>query len=310
MSWLIFVAIAVFFDAIRIFTDNYISDVHFKGRDVAAQKLFSAYVKPILAVVVLFITGFNIADFDTTTIILLISSGFLLSIADVAYYYALGIEDSTNIGIFIQLAPVLYLVLGWMFLGDVFSPIQLLAIAIILIAPVMIVLTSRKRSRKVKLKAVALAFTYVFISVIANLIYVKANSETLDLNTIIQEVSFVIMGTGIMDFVLMYTMPNWRSRFRRVQKTSKNKVLIPLAVSLTAGTIKNYAYRTALVVAPAVALASAASDSVEPIVIFFMGLVLTLIWPKFGREKLDKKTVIVHLVATILVVIGIFLMQL
>ena len=56
-------------------------------------------------------------------------------------------------------------------------------------------------------------------------------------------------------------------------------------------------------------MASVASDAVEPIVIFFLGLLLTLIWPKFGREKMDRKTIIVHLVATILVVVGIVLMQ-
>lgn len=310
MSWLIFVAIAVIFDAVRIFTDNYISDVYFKGRDVAAQKLFSAWGKTILGIVILIISGFNFTQFDTITIILLITSGFLLSIAEVAYYTALGIEDSTNIGIFIQLAPVLYLVFGWLFLGDTFSPIQLLAIAIILVAPIMIVLTSKKRSRKVKLRAVTLAFIYILITIIANIIYVRANSDVLDLTTIIQEVSIVILGTGIMDFVFMYTLPSWRKRFHHVLKTSKNKVFVPLTVSLVSSTIKNYAYRTALVLAPAVALASAASDSVEPIVIFFMGIVLTLIWPKFGREKLDKKTVLVHFVATIFVVIGIILMQL
>jgi hypothetical protein len=57
-------------------------------------------------------------------------------------------------------------------------------------------------------------------------------------------------------------------------------------------------------------MASAASDSVTPVVIFFMGIVLTLIWPKFGREKLNRKNVLVHLVATMLVVIGIVLLQL
>ena len=92
-------------------------------------------------------------------------------------------------------------------------------------------------------------------------------------------------------------------------KSIKNKVLVPLAASFSVGVIKSFAYRAALIAAPALALASAASDSIEPIVIFFMGLLLTLIWPKFGREKLQKKVILVHLVATILVVIGIVLMQ-
>ena len=61
--------------------------------------------------------------------------------------------------------------------------------------------------------------------------------------------------------------------------------------------------------APSVALASAASDSTTPIMIFFMGIVLTILWPNFGREKLNRKSVLVHLIATVLVVAGIILIQ-
>ena len=90
---------------------------------------------------------------------------------------------------------------------------------------------------------------------------------------------------------------------------SKRKVVRPMLVNSILGVVADFTYRTALATAPAVALASAISDSSEPIVIFFMGIILTLIWPKFGREKLNKKTVLVHLIATILVVIGVAILQ-
>ena len=310
MSWLFLVAIAVIFDVFRIFTDNYISDVYYKGREVASQKMFSAYGKTIASIIILIVAGFSFTEFDPTTIGLLLFSGALLSLAEIPYYLALGIEDSTNLGIFIQLSPVLYLILGWLFLGDTFSPLQLVAIAIILLAPILIVVTSRKRSRKVKLRAVFLAFIYVLVAVIGNLIFVNTNAENFDTHLLIEEIAIAILGTGLTDALTMLCLPKWRTRYRHVRQKSKNKVLIPLSASLTVGLVKSFAYRAALVAAPAVALASAASDSAEPIVIFFMGVVLTLIWPNFGREKLNRKTVLVHLIATILVVIGIVLMQL
>ncbi len=309
MSWLILVGAAVLFDTLRIFTDNYISDVYYKGRDVAGQKLFSAYAKTILGIAVLIAVGFNFNQFEPLTIFLLLLSGVLSGIAEVPYYIALGIEDSTNLGIFIQLAPIFYIILGWLFLGETISLTQFIAIAIILIAPILIVFTSRKRSRKVKLRAVFLAFLYVLISVIGNLIFVKLNADKLDTSILIEEIAIVILGVGLTDFIIMYIFPKWRKHYYYVQKSSHNKVLIPLTASFFVGVLKTFAYRLALIAAPAVALASAASDSVEPIVIFFMGIVLTLIWPKFGREKLNKKTVLVHLIATILVVLGITLMQ-
>ena len=108
----------------------------------------------------------------------------------------------------------------------------------------------------------------------------------------------------------MLAKPSWRRRFRSVVKSSRKKVLTPLSIDFILNLIKDFTYRSALVLAPSIALASAASDSAEPIVIFFMGLLFTLIWPKFGREKLNRKSVIVHLIATILVVAGIILIQL
>lgn len=310
MNWLFLVAIATLFDVFRIFTDNYISDVYFKGREVASQKMFSAFGKTISAIIILFLAGFSFAQFDLSTIGMLLLAGFLLSIAEIPYYLSLAIEDSTNIGIFVQLAPILYLIFGWLFLGDTFSATQLLAIGIILIAPILIITTSRKNSRKVKLRAASLACFYVLVTVIGNLVFVNTNADNYDIRILIEEIAFVILGTGLTDLITMLLIPKWRLRYYHVRKKSKNKVLLPLFTSMAAGIIKSLAYRSALVIAPAVALASAASDSVEPILIFFMGIVLTLIWPNFGREKLNRKTVLVHLTATIIVVIGIVLMQL
>lgn len=309
MSWLILVAIAVIFDVFRIFTDNYISDVYYKGREVASQKLFSAYAKTIAGIIILIAAGFTFSQFEPSAMFFFIFAGVLSSIAEVPYYLALGIDDSTNLGIFIQLAPVVYLIFGWFLLGETFSPLQLLSIGIILIAPILIVLTSRKRSRKVKLHAVLLALLYVVISVIGNIIFVKVSGDTTDIRILIEEIALTVLGTGLMDGVIMFALPKWRKRYHNVKKASKGKVLVPLAASFSVGLVKSFAYRAALIAAPALALASAASDSIEPIVIFFMGLLLTLIWPKFGREKLQKKVILVHLIATILVVIGIVLMQ-
>lgn len=309
MSWIALVALATIFDAFRIFTDNYISDVYFKGREVASQKMFSAYAKTIAGIIILIVTGFSFPQIDPLLVGLIVFTGMLSSIAEIFYYSALAVDDSTNMGIFIQLAPILYLILGWLFLGETCSPIQIISIAVIVMAPILIVVTTRKRSREVKLRAILLALIYVLIAVISNMFFVKAIGNASDTRLLVEEISLAVLGTGIMDIIIMLALPKWRRRYRHVVKKSKGRVRIPLFASFMVGLIKSFAYRAALVVAPSMALASAASDSVEPIVIFFMGLALTLIWPKFGREKLDKKTVLVHLAATVIVVFGIILIQ-
>lgn len=305
-AWLIFIGITLIVDALRIFIDNYVSDVYFKGKNAVAQKLFYGYTISIISIIVLAVTGFNFSSFTPTLLIALILAGAINSLASIFYFRALELDDSTNLGIFIQLAPVLYLVLGWLFLGETITPLQFAAFAIIVSAPLLIILTTRKRTRKLQIKAALYSFLYVLIAVISNLIFVKANTANADFITI---TAVLLLAKSLTSIVLIYSVPKWRRRFRTVFRRSHGKLIRPMLVNTLIGSTKEFTYRAALVTAPTVAIASAVSDSSGPIVIFFMGILLTLAWPQFGREKLEKKTIIVHIIAIILVVIGVAILQ-
>lgn len=306
MNWLIFVLITVLFESFRIFLDNYLSDYYFKGRHSVSQKYFYGIAFVIFALILIPFANIDFSIGLISTIMIFIIAGIINSFAGIPYYKVLELDDSTNLGIFIQLSPVLYLILGWLFLGETISPTQLVAFFIILSAPLLILFTTRKRSRKIKIKAIFYAFLYVLLAVISNLIFVKESSQDI---TFAGAMAFLFLGKGLGNLLIMAARPKWRRRFRDVMQSSHKKVLRPLFGSLTLSLVKDFTYRAALILAPSVALASATSDSSEPIFIFFMGVVLTIIWPNFGREKLQRKSIIVHLIATVLVVIGIILIQ-
>ena len=306
MNWLVLVAAAVISDSLRIFIDNYSSDVYYKGRGAVSQKLFSGYVFIVVGFISLLITGFDFTDINTLTAVLFITAGLISGIAGIPYYRALELDDSTNIGIFTQLSPVLYLIFGWFLLDQTFSPIQLVAFFIILAAPFLIIATTRKRSRKIKLKAVLHAFLYVLIAVIGNVLFVKISTDS---QNFVTSIGLLLIGSGIANLFIVYSRPKLRRRYYEVDKKSHHKVLQPLIANAIVRIVQQFTYMGALIAAPTVAIASVSSDSAEPIVIFFMGLLLTWIWPKFGREKLQRKTVFVHFIATVLVVVGIILLQ-
>ena len=305
-NWILFVVIATLLDSSRIFVDNYSSDVYFRGRGAVSQKLVYGYALIIIPIILSAFLKFDFPPEYAWNYFLFFVTGLLSGLAGIPYFKALELDDSTNIGIFTQLAPILYLILGWIFLDEHFSPFQLLAFVFIIIAPLIIVMTTKKRSRKIKIQAIIYALFYVFIAVIGNLIFVKENVP--EINFLI-EIVFVLLGKGVSDLIIVYTRHRWVKRFKVILKESHGKVLRPLILNSIIGFIKDIFYRLALITAPTVAIASAASDSAEPIVIFFLGILFTLLWPKFGREKLDRKTILVHLVATVFVVIGIVLLQ-
>lgn len=306
MNWMTFIIINIISASMAIFIDNYITDYYFKGREANAVKTLSGFAYAIYAIIIALIFGINFQDASILSIIIIFLTGIISSIGSIPYLKALECDDSINLGIFIQSAPVLYLILGWFLLGESFSPFQLVSFAVILSAPVLIVLSARKRSRKVRLKAIMYASLFIITYVASALIFVMESNSGLNL---VSSLAIVLFGKGIGNILIIAFQPKWRMRFRHVVKESKNKVLIPIIINTFVAVIADFSYRIGLATAPTVAFASAISDTGEPIAIFFLGLVLTLIWPKFGREKLDRKTVRVHLIATVLVVIGIILMQ-
>lgn len=306
MNWLVVLAIAVVSDALRIFIDNYISDVYFKEKGAVSQKIVSGIVTPILGIIILIVTGFNFTEIPPVALTLLLMSGVLGSLAGIPYYKALEIDDSTNIGIFFQFSPILYLIIGWAIGDEQFSIIQLLACFIILAAPLLVVITAKKRSRKVRIKAALLAFISIIFYVASGETFIQGNVDGIN---IFSEIGLVLITKGLSDLLIIGSRRKLRRRLAKVVKSSRRKVLFPINISIVVRVIQEFSYRIGLIIAPSVAIASAASDAVEPAVIFFMGLLLTILWPKFGREKLQKKTVLVHFIATVLVVIGIVILR-
>lgn len=306
MSWLAILAIAVISDALRIFIDNYASDYYFKEKGAVSQKIVSGIITPILGIIILIVTGFNFTEIPPVALTLLLMSGVLGSLAGIPYYKALEIDDSTNIGIFFQFSPILYLIIGWIIGDEQFSIIQLLACFIILAAPLLVVITAKKRSRKVRIKAALLAFISIIFYVASGETFIQGNVDGIN---IFSEIGLVLITKGLSDLLIIGSRRKLRNRLAKIVKSSRRKVLFPINISIVMRVIQEFSYRIGLIIAPSVAIASAASDAVEPAVIFFMGLLLTILWPKFGREKLQKKTVLVHFIATVLVVIGIVILR-
>ena len=304
--WIILVAIAVFCDGTSTFVDNYITDVYFKGRHAMAQKLFFGFAYILIAIGFLIFSGMDFGTLALGSVGILLLAGIVNGLSDIPYYSAIEIEDATEVGIFFQLSPVIYLIAGWLFLNETISPVQFVAFLIILSAPILIILSTRKRSRKIKFKAAAYVMLYILIDVVSNIVFLTTDAESLD---VYQEIAFLILGKGIANTLVVWCWPKMRKRFKTVMKNSKGKVLRPLTIDLILNLSYDFVYRLALATAPVVALASVACDATEPIAIFFLGIIFTLIAPKFGREKMKKKVILVHLVATLLVVAGIIILQ-
>lgn len=306
MDWLFLISISVIAGSANIFIDNYISDYHFKGKNASAQKAFFRLPNIIIGIICIIIGGINFTSIPFYTYLIFILSGIITVFAGIFYYKALEITDSTDFGIFAQLSPIFYLILGWLILGQEINLYQFIAFLIIIIAPILIIATTKKRSRHLRMKAVFYTILHISIIAFSSIIFVKHSSPEINFVT---EMGFMLIGKGIGNSLIILAKPKWKKRYQYVVKSSKKRIYNPLLGTLIITIVKDFTKNLALVLAPSVALVSVIGDSSKPIVIFFMGVFLTVFWPRFGREKLKRRTILAHLAATILVVVGIYLIK-
>ncbi len=303
MLWLILAIINAAGYAICGFFDNYITDVIFKGKKQESIKIFYGFTYLATAVGLFLIFGYQ--NMELSRIAWLLVAGILSSTASIPYYRALKDEETTTASVFLQLTPVIYLIVDSLIFKVAITPLQILAFFIIIMAPVVIVISRRrKHSRKLELSAAAGFMAYVVLAATSGVITTHAG-EGFEFTTTF---SWFMIGRGIMDLIYYFAHKDWRARYKYVQKHDAKRLYLSLSVAQGVFLIAEFAGRYALIVGTP-ALVSVTSNALEMIIVFVLGIILSIIVPKFGREKLSRHIIIAHLVATVLAVIGIIMLQ-
>ena len=110
-----------------------------------------------------------------------------------------------------------------------------------------------------------------------------------------------------MDLIYYFAHKDWQKAYKRVTKKFPRQFYTALFTSQIVFIFCEFAGRYALTI-ESPALVSVVSNAGELILVFVLGIILSIIWPVFGREKLNRHIVVAHLIATILAVTGIILL--
>lgn len=312
--WLVLVLVAAVGASISAFFDNYITDVFFKERTPQAAKCLYGPICLIfaLSIIISYQLNGNTPEISILNLGLILLSAILSSIGSIPYYLALKTENTTGAMIFSQLSPIFYLILGFLFLGEKITGVQLIAFLILLLSSGSIIFFSKKRSKKTEIRAALLFVLYIFMHAVAGIIYIFATrgiKTTVDNNNVVFFAYAILMAAkGVFDTLCFVFVKKWRIRCKNVLRQSKRKVLIPIVVNQAIWFVADFALKYSQVSGQA-AIVSVVSMSAELVITFILGVILTAIWPRFGREKLDRRTVVVHFLAVFLAVIGIILLE-
>ena len=306
MHWIFLCLIVAFLYSIVAFFDNYITDVIFKGKRPQAIKAFNVAFYLIVALLIVLI--FGIESIPAKIALLALGSGIIHSLASIPYYQALREEEATAAAIYFQLIPVICIFADIYLMHRQITSKQILAFIIILLAPVAILFSQRTRNKKIskkKLRSDILLIVYVILSSISTIIFSHISQDSLDPWTLF---FWYIVGRFTFDTSVTIFRPSMRKYAYGIFKKNPIKTV---AVIYGAGfiyIIGDFIYRYALSLTNS-SFVTAISNASELIMTFVMGIILSIIWPKIGREKIDKRTVGAHLVAVILVITSIILIQ-
>lgn len=302
MLWLILCIVAALTWSFSAFIDNYQTDVIFKGNTPQAMKVLNGPVYIIISVAVALIIKFQFPSLAQTGLLLL--SGALSSIGALVYYQALENEEATDAAIFYQLQPILILLIDFCIFGEKISLQQILGFIIILLAPIIVIL-SRKRSnsRHIAMKAGALLVIYVIFATISAEISTRSSSD-IDYKAVFV---LYLFGRGLMDCILGL-VPKYRKRHKYILKRRPKAYIGTVVLNQCLCAFADFTYRYGLILS-ITAVASAVTNAAELVLTFTLGIILSLIWPNFGREKLQRHLIIAHIIAVILCVVGIIIIQ-
>jgi drug/metabolite transporter (DMT)-like permease len=302
MFWLLLIIIVAVGFSLNMFMDNYVADVMFKKTCPEAVKVLGVFVYLATALLVLIFAPPTIVPIGT--IIFLVLAGLIDGLSAIPYFRSLRFEDTTGVMILTQMSPIVALIFGYFFLGDRIAPLQILAFLLILSATMFITLGSGKRKTKIEIKAALLILVAIFGWVISDVFFI-AKGEQINFQTAF---FWLIIGKLLSDTILTLIFKSWRKKIKRVLKEFKGKLIAVFITNEITYLGSEALWRFAMLLAP-IALAHVTADVLQLLVTFFLGIVLSIIWPKFGRETLKPKIVKIHLIASLLAAAGIVLLQ-
>ncbi len=302
MTWFLLALVAPLLYAFTNFIDKILLEKYFKTSGVGTLILFSSLLS-VLAIPVILWFDPAVLSVSFNNILILALVG-LLDIA-ILWFYLLALEgdEPSIIIVFYQLVPVFALGLGYVFLGEVLTNIQLVAMAIIILGTTLVSfefddqnnLKLRKKTIiYMTLAAVAWALESVLFKVVAL-------EEDVWRSLFWEHLMLVVVGLGLFTFVTSY-----RNHFIEAIKTNSPAIFSLNVLNEGLYMAGNITVAFAVMLAPVALILL--GNSFQNIFVLIIGVVLTVLVPKLYSEKIEKRHLIQKMIAIIVTGIGTYLL--
>jgi uncharacterized membrane protein len=287
--------------AISTHIDKYLVDRYFRDSDTAVLMLFTALTGLALLPLIWWIEPALLKP-SAIAILVMTVSGILYMGAMLFYLRAIQSEEASVVAPLFQASTLFTFLLGYLFLHEKLGPWQLLGGALVVGGALGLSFRGGVKRQGFKARLIFLMLGATFVLALSTVLF-KYFAIQDDFWT---TTFWTFVGEGIFGGALLL-MPDYRRQFAELFRRNPGAMAGVNAANELINLGAGLAVRYAALLAP-VALVSAIS-STTTFFVFAFGILLTLFFPKMGREDLSRGNLIRKGLGALLIALGVFLIE-
>jgi len=295
MSWIFFAFLAPFLWAGCNVLDKFLLSKKFKNAFSYQVWIASMIIFPIVLLPIFFKISFNYPIFIFGIVI-----GIIDLISFFIYNKAMLIEEASRVIPLSYLNSIFVLPLSFIFLGETLTPIKYIAVLILMSGSILISYKGMEKKKRVFSPAIK------FIILIAFFWASMAVAEKYILNFIdpISLLYSMIIGFFIGGIISLISKKIRKNYFEMIKIVDK-KIFVLTILNIFLSYSAFFLFFNAISIG-FVSLVVGIS-SIQPFIVFFYMTLLTLFFPEIIKEKIDKSTILLKLIAICFIFIGSYL---
>ena len=293
MEWFIYALLAPILWSGCNVIDKFLLDKHIKN-PIYYQIIISLFdIISLIIILIVFQISINMYGF-----ILGIASGIISVIAIIFYNKSMIEEEASRVIPLIYVDSIFVAILAYIFLGEIFNFQKYLGVILIVVGGVLISL------KKIKKWHFSSAIKFILVSAIilgVNGVLTKYALGFIDYHSLLvgQLLGYIIFG-----FCLL--LPNRvRKNFMNGMKRFDKKVFLLMLINTIIALMASLSFLLATSIS-SVSLVYAVI-STQPFFIFVYMLIITKLAPNIIKEKIDKSTILLKIIAICVIFLGTFL---
>lgn len=295
MTWPIITIIAYLLNAVAITIDKFLL-----SKKITNPAVYAIFISTLsLLALVLIPFGFHLYSLDQILIALV--AGLIFTFALLYMFKALGQNEASRITPFMGgFQPIFVFILALIFLNEILVPQQLIAFIIIILGTVIISWQNNSKATQKK------AYLFAIIATLLFAISYTINKYSFTNQDFISGFVWTRIGAFIGALILLVPAKN-RQDIKIELKKPKKQTGILFILGQTAGALSFILINYAIAISSSVALVNALQGLQY---IFLLIIIFSLSWkfPKLLEEKITPLIVIKKIIATALIIGGLFIL--